>query len=332
MGQALAPFGLRIVRVGPAAEEPPPPLDPWVRGGRQALPDGARERLRADHPRLRALIDEYGGLDSPACTPARRHPESVRDRLGLLYFRGGGPDLPSRGASAEQRRLLCFVALQDVLRRDRPGLVGSLGEDGLFGCEAFDFPGYPLCSHELLQSAEELLFLDRHLSVLSAVGLRILDFGAGFGRLAHRATRAIPVLADYCCVDAEPEMTFVSEYYVEFRGVAPPARVVPLPDVVALQAGRFDLALSSRAVSGMPEPAFDWWMAQVERLRIRHLFLVLAEPTGLGAAAGPPRGLGPVIARHGYRLVAEEPPFGDAAIRDLLGVSDLYCLFERVGD
>ena len=53
----------------------------------------------------------------------------------------------------------------------------------------------------------------------------MLDIGAGYGRLAHRMSAAFPQLEDYCCVDAVPESTFLSEYYLRHRGCTPPARV-----------------------------------------------------------------------------------------------------------
>src|SRR3546814_16107320 len=74
-------------------------------------------------------------------------------------------------------------------------------EDGLFGCWTQRFPGHPRCSRDLLDSVNELSFLDRHLSIRGRDGLRILDLGAGYGRLAHRAPAAFPGIADNCCVE-----------------------------------------------------------------------------------------------------------------------------------
>ncbi len=73
----------------------------------------------------------------------------------------------------------------------------------------------------------ELCFLERELGLRERERFSVLDIGAGYGRLAHRMAAAhAERLADYCCVDAVPESTFVSEYYLRHRGVAPPARVV----------------------------------------------------------------------------------------------------------
>jgi SAM-dependent methyltransferase len=214
--------------------------------------------------------------------------------------------------------------------RDHRGLVASLGEDGAFGCWTYDFPGYPRCSRDLLDSVNELLFLDRTLSLFDQKGLRVLDIGAGYGRLAHRAAQALPGLADWCCVDAVPESTFLSEFYLAFRGVAPPTRVVALDEVPALEPGSFDLAVNVHSFSECTRAAIAWWMAELERLRVPRLFLVPNEPSGFLSTEPDGRRLDylPVLESHGYHLSTEELVFNDPAVRALMDIHDRFCIFE----
>lgn len=325
---SLRQVGYRLVRV------PPPQAvggyDPTHHDERRPLPPGAAEYLRADNPRLAELRARYGALDWAVCARSRWGEVLGEDYLNLSWFRGDNPyvwQYRQDGAS----ELKYFVFLRYVLDRDPAGLVTSLGEDAMFGCWTFAFEGYPPCSRDLLDSVNELYFLDRHVSLLSSPGLRILDIGAGYGRMAVRTVDAVPGLADYCCVDAVPESTFLCEYFTSFRDVCPPARVVPLPDVPELRPGDFDLALNIHSFSECPVAAIGWWLAELERLNVPRLFVVPNEPVGFLSTESDGSRLDylGLIEAAGYRLVAEEPVFADAAVRDLLDVRDRFCLFER---
>jgi hypothetical protein len=177
----------------------------------------------------------------------------------------------------------------------------------------------------------EILFLNKHLSVLEKNALRVLDIGAGYGRLAHRVSQAVPGLSDYCCVDAVAESSFLCEYYTRFRNVVPPVRVAPLPDVPSLEPGGFDLALNVHSFSECRLEAVEWWMSEVARLGVPHLFIVPNEPSGFltTEADSTRKDYLPVIEAAGYRQVVDMPVIDETAVREVLGVEDRFCLFER---
>jgi SAM-dependent methyltransferase len=326
----LGRFGWQLVR----AAEPLPSTDRFdarFHDSRVPLPAGAAEYLRADHPRLVELRASYNALDWPVCRHSRWDAEAVRSWLNLRWFRGENLVVWHYRRDVQQARLLYLLYLDYVLGRDPLGLVERLGEDGAFGCWTFSFPGRPPCSRDLLDAVNELYFLDRQLSLLGSRGMRVLDIGAGYGRLAHRAAGAAPGLAEWCCVDAIPELTFLSEYYLKYRSVVPPARVVALPDVPGLESGAFDLAVNIHSFSEMPLVAIEWWMDQLDRLAVPHFFLVPNEAEGFLSTEADGRRLdyGPAISARGYRLVHEEPAFADPAVSDATGLHDRLCLFER---
>jgi hypothetical protein len=160
----------------------------------------------------------------------------------------------------------------------------------------------------------------------------VLDIGAGYGRLAHRMSEAVPALADYCCVDAVPESTFVSDYYLSHRGVAPPARVVALDEVEsALVPGSFDLAVNIHSWPECTYAAIAWWVKQLERLDVPRIFLVPNEPTELLSLEldGSRRDFLPLLEAAGYRVKKSEPMIDDPAVRDLLQLDDHFFLLER---
>ena len=83
--------------------------------------------------------------------------------------------------------------------------MDRLTEDGAFGCWTFQYPGHPRYSRDLLESVNEIVFLDRTLALSERDRFSVLDIGAGYGRLSHRMSAAYSNLDDYCCVDAIPE-------------------------------------------------------------------------------------------------------------------------------
>jgi SAM-dependent methyltransferase len=306
------------------------------------LPATAAE-LRDDNPRLLDLQRRYAELDWPVCEhsgvwdPAgAKHgdtppPSGWRPKLDLQYFRGDNSYVWHYRESRRTSELKYFIYLEDVRRRDRTGLLERLDEDGAFGCWSYQFAGRPRCSRDQLDAINELLFLEDHLGVLGHEGLRVLDIGAGYGRLAHRFAQAASGLIDYCCADAVPTSTFLCEWYTRFRGVSPPVRVAPLPEVPELTTGGFDLACNVHAWSECTSAAIGWWVGQLARLEVPRLFVVPNEPEGFLSleADGSRRDYLPMLEAAGYRLAVEEPALPEAAVRELLPVHDRYCLFER---
>ena len=296
---------------------------------RVPLPPSARD-LRADAPRLAELRAAYAEADPAVRVHSRWTDDVITPWLDFAYFRGDNAYVWQYRESRRVSELKYLVYLQDLLGRDRPGLLDRLHEDGAFGCWTFEFDGLPRCSRDLLDSVNELLFLDDALGVLGGTCPRVLDIGAGYGRLAHRYVTAVVDTADYCCTDAIPESTYLCEYYLQHRQVVPPARVAPLPDVGALAPGSFDLAVNVHSWSECTLDAITWWVEQLTRLEVPHLFVVPNEAEGFLSQEVDGRRLPflPALEAGGYRLVRDEPAFSPA-VRAALGMHDRHCLFER---
>ncbi len=300
---------------------------------RTPLPPGAEERLRTDHPRVVDLRARYAALDLPVLAASRWSAEAVAGFLDLARFRG---ETLITWHYREPRRVTAlkfFLFARYVAERDPRGLLSNLGEDGAFGCWWFEYPGHVAYSRDLLESVNEISFLDRQLGILDHDNLRILDVGAGYGRLAHRLATACPGLDDYCCVDAVPESTFLSEYYLEYRGVAPPARVVPLDRIDSdLAPGAFDLAVNIHSFSECTYSAVAWWVQLLVQLEIPRLLVIPNEPTELLSLEtdGGRRDFAGLLADAGYELRVQEPVIDDPAVRELLDLHDRFHLYERI--
>jgi len=299
---------------------------------RVPLPRDAQEYLVSDNPRLLELRAQYEALDVAAVDHHWWSQERVDDQVQLQYFRGDNlyqwhyPEHPRAMA------LTLFVYMRYLETRGARPLLDRCSEDGLFGCWTTEVAGYGKVSRDLLDSVSEILFLERQLGLLGRKQARILDIGAGYGRLGYRIATVHESLSDYCCVDAVPQSTFLSEYYLGFREVSPPCRVVPLDRVERdLHPGAFDLAVNVHSFSECTLAAIDWWAQQLARLEVPHLFVVPNEAEGL--ISREPNGgwhdALPTLAAAGYEPVFHEPVIADPAVRELVRIYDNFYLFAR---
>lgn len=298
----------------------------------RVLPDGAAAALRADHPHLLDLRRRYAQSDLPMAARTMWRSSYLEQELDLRYFRGDNPyvwQFRNLGADAHYKY---YFLLRDIAQRDSRGLLKLLGEDGLFGCWTFDYPGWPTVSRDLLDSINELYFLDRHTGLLQSKGWSVLDIGAGYGRLAHRALTAIPDLAQYICVDAVPESTFLCEYYLRFRGCQGRSEVIPLDQLEAQLPGRrIELAVNIHSFSEMSTRTIEGWLSWLDRLDVGWLLIVPNDGDQLLTMEndGERREFNSLLSRHGYELTVREAVFADPTMRQFMGVWDHYFLFRR---
>ena len=192
--------------------------------------------------------------------------------------------------------------------RDELGLLKHLREDGLFGAWTFQFGSRPPVSRDLLDSVNEINYLDAQMGLSSIEDLAVLDIGAGYGRLAHRMSEALPQLARYDCTDGVAVSTFLCEYYTKFRGLTDAVRVVPLTDVETL-AERYHLAVNVHSFSECSLAAIEWWL---DRLAQRDIEWLLIVPNTVGELLsteldGSRRDFRPPIEAAGYALVDHRP-------------------------
>lgn len=292
------------------------------------LPEGAAEYLRVDNPRLVELREHYRGAQEPALRHSQWKQQFVNNEIDLQHFRGDNAYLWTfRGVNSELSYLLTTYYVE---RTDHLGLLGRLEEDGLFGAHIFRFNDRLTVSSDLLNSLIEIDFLERHLGLSRSPGLNVLDIGAGYGRLAHRTVRAIPQIGTYFCVDAIPESTFLSEYYLRFRGVDRQGVVVPFTRIEQVMArNRIDLAVNVHSFSECNLSAIEWWLDLLQRHQVKQLMIVPNAGRHGGTklesieADGSHSDFLTSILDRGYRLVTREPKYLDPSVQQY-GVSPTY--------
>jgi hypothetical protein len=302
-------------RAGPL---PPPPLPP-----------GAEEVLRPDHPILAELVTRYEG--HPAADPSQWSSDYIRNTIDLRFFRANNSYLWQQWDSSDPFRY--GLALYFTRLHDRFGLFDRLEEDGLFGAETYDIDGTTV-SRDLLDSITELTFLEEETGLSG--GRTILDIGAGYGRLAHRATTAFPNVT-YLCTDAVPLSTFLSSYYLGFRGVGDRARVIPLDEIADVVDGtRIDIAVNIHSFAEAPLDAIRWWLELLARSSADHLLIVPnTKDRLLSKERNAPRAdFMPLVQESGFQLVKTRPKYGSEFVQrhGLHGPFPMfYFLFARRG-
>ncbi len=296
------------------------------------LPPDAESELVPDNPRLLELRRAYQSLELPVGATSRWHRHAVDSFLDLRWFRGESLFVWHYRELPRISELKYYIFARYVRDRDELKLLDRLEEDGAFGCWTFSYPGWGRVSRDLLQSVNEISFLERELRLSREEGLRVLDIGAGYGRLGHRMALGLHNLADYCCIDTIAEATFLSEWYLRYRGCTPPCRVARLDrldDEIRRQ--KFGLAINIHSFSECPLQAVRWWISLISELEVSRLLIVPNDPSDLLSTEedGGRRDFSGLIEAAGYELVSSEPVIDDEAIRELIPLHDRFHLFAR---
>jgi hypothetical protein len=293
-------------------------------------PPGAVEYLRPDNPRLQELQARYDRFDRRATEPLTWNPGYVRAE-DLLYFRGDNAYVwQLRGRNMQELGYLVTLLYANSI--DTLNLLSKLKEDGLFGAYAFELNN-TLVSRDLLDSIIEIYFLERHLKISSKPNLSVLDIGAGYGRLAHRLLTAFPDIRSYSCTDAVAPSTFLSEYYLGFRGLKDRAKVIPLDEIESqLKARPIDLAINIHSFSECTLAAIDWWVSLLQQQAVRNVMIV-PNPNDHGGELRTNDGkdFQHVFERHGYVLRVKAPKYADPTVQQHAIAPTHHYLFELSG-
>lgn len=293
------------------------------------LPQDAKAYLQKTNPMLRDLQARYAAFNSEATTPLVWTDAHVSD-YDILFFRGDNAYVwQLRGVNMNV--MAYALTTYYVNSIDVSGLIESLAEDESFGNFTFEIDNKRV-SRDLLDSIIEIQFLERHLDISRAGNLTMLDIGAGYGRLAHRVVSALPNVAEYICTDTHPISSFVSDYYLRYRGLEGRAKVVPLDEIEdALQSRTVDIAVNIHSFSECRTAAIAWWLALLEKQHVRYLMIVPNsdyEDSGEVLRTNDGIDFTGLVEKHGYRLVAKEPKYRDPVVQAYAINPTYHHLFE----
>jgi putative sugar O-methyltransferase len=313
----LKPFDLGLYR--PSVVEPSAQAAAEERG--TALPEGAEAILVASNPEISALQKRYAG--HPAANHSAWSDLRLAEQIALRWFRGESQYLYQTRGTTEASYAL---AAQYVEHHGRLQLLDRLVEDGAFGANTFAIDGR-IISRDLLDSILEIEALADWLGTDRLAKSRILDIGAGYGRLAHRLCEAFSDLS-VVATDAVPVSTFLCGYYLGFRA-CDRSQVVPL-DVseAAMGEGGFDVATNVHSFGEAPLASVRWWLERCEAGGVPRLLLVHGSEELYALESDLSRTpLDPLLERTGYRCVERRPKYAQSEATQRLGVFPAWYYF-----
>ena len=322
LNSALRPFDVAVIRRRTLLERFQEYDDkysnPWFVKGQ--LPNGAAEYLRYDNPRLTEYKRRYKG--HPASQHSVWQPEQLVKKMTLQYFRGDNQYIWQTRRVKRDLLISYAVSTYYVKRIDALGLLDRLDEDGLFGAITYNIDHERTVSRDLLDSILEISFLQRQLNLSEMPSVRVLDIGAGYGRLAYRLAKALPNLEMVFCADAVPESTFLCEYYLRYRGVTDKAEAIPLDRIdEVLATNRIDIVTNIHSFPECPMESISWWLDLIWRYKIKHFMLVVQNGVLLSTEAdGTRRDFRPLLEMRGFELVAKELIYAPGMVASTYGL------------
>jgi len=288
----------------------------------------ALDYLDRGNSRLLEFRKMYADLDPELKTPLVWTKEFTA-APDLTNFRGNNMWVHQLGSHELQERSY-LLSTYYVLANDRLGLMRKLKEDGAFGAITLDIAGIRV-SRDLLDSILEIDFLDRHLELASRQNLRILDIGAGYGRLAHRMLEAFPSLPTYRCADVIAESSFVCEYYLQSRGHRGRFEIAPATEIDRMwKSETIDLAINIHSFSECTLQAVAWWINRLASNGVKHLMIVPNAGNHCGQLLENNVGenMAPIFEDCGYRTIARDLKFSDPKVQKFGLNPTCHWLFE----
>lgn len=288
------------------------------------LPNNAREVLAPNNPNLLELKKRYKQTDFPFCDAMLWTDERVKVE-DILFFRGHNAYVFQEGRFNRNffGYLLAYYYTKSI---DVKGLLDILKEDTAFGAITYEIDQVQV-SRDLIDSVLEIYFLENTLGIMSRNDYTILDIGAGYGRLAHRAVTAIPGLERYLCTDAIAVSSFIADYYLGYRGIKPIAEVIHLDTIQNdLQKGSVDLAVNIHSFSECTPSAIEWWLRLLVEKDVPNLMIV--PNSGKKLLTNDRQNFLPLLEKYGYRLAAMEPKYKDPVVQKYALHPDYFHLYK----
>ena len=186
-------------------------------------------------------------------------------------------------------------------------------------------------SPDFLDSVNEINYLDGRMGLPGIEGLRVLDIGAGCGRLARRMSETLPNLRQYDCIDGVAVSTFLGDYFASFRGLDK-ARVIPMTEHQSLL-DAYDLCVNVHSWAECSLEATRWWLDRGAERQITWLPIVPNNPPELLTTEldGNQKPFIDDVINRGYELVDDRRMVENDEIREF-DIHNKFYLFRRSQD
>ena len=235
------------------------------------IPKDAKDYLYPTNPKLIQLRKDYqkflgNNFKKGLWT------ENYLGEKDLIYFRGDNPYVHQRRGN--QQSQLAYLLTYFWLKSKHSKDLSSFNEEESFGVFSYIIDN-KIISRDLLDSFNEILFLKEHFFYNYDTKVNILEIGAGYGRLAKWLTKNTNYIEHYYCIDAIPESTFISDYYLKYYNKIKNITVVPIHKrKIFLENQNISLAINIHSFSEIAIDFIKFWIEEVISLRIPYLFIV----------------------------------------------------------
>ena len=199
-----------------------------------------------------------------------------------------------------------FVSYLYAINEDAMGLWKIFRELKSFGVEFYNFDDQDV-SRDLIDSIIEINYLEKSLHLSNVPNLRIIDIGAGYGRLAFRLAEAYP-LVEIACVDAIPLSTCISRIYLKDYIIAKRIFVHDLDELHSLEKNMFKLAVNIHSFSEMSLDSVAAWIDFIVEKEIEYLFIV---PNGSSLTLNDGTDFSSLLTVAGFEIIDSTPKYSD---------------------
>lgn len=199
-----------------------------------------------------------------------------------------------------------FVSYLYAINIDVMRLRNIFRESKSYGVEFYNFCEQAV-SRDFIDSIIEINYLEKLLHLSNVTNLRIIDIGAGYGRLAFRLAEAYP-LAEIACVDAIPLSTCISRIYLKDYIQAKRIFVHELDELHALEKNKFKLAVNIHSFSEMSLDSVEAWVDFIVEKEIEYLFIV---PNGSSLTLNDGTDFSLLLTDAGFEIIDSRPKYYD---------------------
>jgi SAM-dependent methyltransferase len=180
---------------------------------------------------------------------------------------------------------------------DDANLFGLLHEDGNFGANTFEFMGITI-SRDLLDSILEINFLIKMIGRDTLSRSKVLDIGAGYGRLAKNLAKVFPDIS-IGCIDSIPISTAISEFYLKDEIASKQIEILDLTRINSIAENNYDLAVNIHSFSEMSLASVENWIKVLDEAEIQRVFVV-PNPKDLKLNSG--EDFSSIFLKYGYSI------------------------------
>lgn len=236
------------------------------------IPNNAKKYLHSKNPRLIQLKSDYQKFLAKNFKKGL-WTENYLKNEDLLFFRGDNPYVYQKRGN--QLSIFAYLITYFWFKsKDKANDLFFFKEEISFGIYNFVIDEKNI-TRDLLDSFNEIEFLKENVFKNHENKVKVLEIGAGYGRLAKWLTKNTKFIEHYYCIDGIPESTFISEYFLKKYHKIDNVTVVPVNMKESLvEKDNITLAINIHSFSEMTFDFVKFWIKEVTRLKILYLFIV----------------------------------------------------------